>query len=115
MYSVGKAEEMIRNSEYEKAKKMMESTDQLCERYGAPPPVHGLALRILADAYEQSARTEGTSDTDKKQGIEMREKLFTKRFRFVRATFWRQRVTEVVGERFERQSRGFTRRARGVA
>ena len=70
MYSVGKAEELIRNNEFEKAKKMMESTDQLCGRYGAPPPVHGLALRILADAYEQSARTEGTSDTDKKRGIE---------------------------------------------
>ena len=78
MYSVGKAEEMIRNSEYEKAKKMMESTDQLCERYGAPPPVHGLALRILADAYEQSARTEGTSDTDKKQGIECAKKCLRK-------------------------------------
>jgi len=78
MYSVGKAEELIRNNEFEKAKKMMESTDQLCGRYGAPPPVHGLALRILADAYEQSARTEGTSDTDKKQGIEDAKKCLQK-------------------------------------
>ena len=78
MYSVGKAEESIRNSEFEKAKKMMESTDQLCVRYGAPPPVHGLALRILADAYEQCVRMEGTSDADRKRGIEDAKKCLRK-------------------------------------
>ena len=77
MYSVGKAEESIRNSEFEKAKKMMESTDQLCVRYGAPPPVHGLALRILADAYEH-VRMEGTSDADRKRGIRRCEKCLRK-------------------------------------
>ena len=47
MYSVGKAEEMIRNSEYEKAKKMMESTAQLCERYGAPVSYTHLKLPTI--------------------------------------------------------------------
>jgi tetratricopeptide (TPR) repeat protein len=78
MYSVGKAEEAIREREYAKAKKMMESTDALCSRYGAPPPVHGLALRILADACEQGARSEGTSEEEKIKGINEAKKCLRK-------------------------------------
>lgn len=35
--------------------KMMKSTDALCSRVVAPPTVHGIALRVLADAYMEKA------------------------------------------------------------
>jgi hypothetical protein len=30
---------------------MMHSTDALCSKVVAPPTIHGLAMRVLSDAY----------------------------------------------------------------
>lgn len=55
MRSVENARTALDDGKADAAIKMMKSTDALCSRVVAPPPVHGLALRILADAYLQKA------------------------------------------------------------
>ena len=67
MRSVENARVALDDGRVDVAVKMMKSTDALCSRVVAPPTVHGLALRILADAYLQKAveenAGEGTSGT----------------------------------------------------
>ena len=61
MYSVGKAEESIRNSEFEKAKKMMESTDQLCVRYESTATGARISAENISGRVRACAGMEGTS------------------------------------------------------
>jgi len=58
MRSVENARVALDDGHADKAIKMMTSTDALCSRVVAPPTVHGLALRVLADAYLYKAATE---------------------------------------------------------
>ena len=55
MRSVENARVHVDDGELDRAIKMMSSTDALCSRVAAPPTVHGLALRVLADAYVRKA------------------------------------------------------------
>ena len=64
MRSVENARVALDDGHVDKAIKMMTSTDALCSRVVAPPTVHGLALRVLADAYLYKARAgEGEATT----------------------------------------------------
>ena len=56
----------VDDGELDRAIKMMSSTDALCSRVAAPPTVHGLALRVLADAYVRKA--ERASERGEKGG-----------------------------------------------
>lgn len=58
MRSVENARVHVDDGELDRAIKMMSSTDALCSRVAAPPTVHGLALRVLADAYVRKAERE---------------------------------------------------------
>ena len=60
MRSVENARTALDDGKVDTAIKMMKSTDALCSRVVAPPTVHGIALRVLADAYMEKAagRTE---------------------------------------------------------
>ena len=51
MRSVENARSALDDGDFERAIKMMNSTDQLCSKVVAPPTVHGLAMRVLSDAY----------------------------------------------------------------
>ena len=60
MRSEENARTALDDGKVDTAIKMMKSTDALCSRVVAPPTVHGIALRVLADAYMEKAagRTE---------------------------------------------------------
>ena len=66
MRSVENARVHVDDGELDRAIKMMSSTDALCSRVAAPPTVHGLALRVLADAYVRKA--ERASERGEKGG-----------------------------------------------
>jgi tetratricopeptide (TPR) repeat protein len=51
MRSVENARVALEDGDADKAIKMMTSTDALCSRVVAPPTVHGLAMRVISDAY----------------------------------------------------------------
>jgi len=69
MRSVENARVALDDGHVDKAIKMMTSTDALCSRVVAPPTVHGLALRVLADAYLYKAHAgEGEATTMNAEG-----------------------------------------------
>lgn len=49
--SVENARTALEGGDCDKAIKMMLSTDKLCSKVVAPPTIHGLAMRVLSDAY----------------------------------------------------------------
>ena len=51
MRSVENARGALDDGDFDKAIKMMNSTDALCAKVVAPPTIHGLAMRVLSDAY----------------------------------------------------------------
>ncbi|EEH51812.1 uncharacterized protein MICPUCDRAFT_49762 [Micromonas pusilla CCMP1545] len=51
MRSVENATTALRDGDADRAIKMMLSTDELCHKVIAPPTIHGLAMRVLSDAY----------------------------------------------------------------
>ena len=51
MRSVENARVALEDGDIEKAIKMMISTDKLCSKVVAPPTIHGLAMRVISDAY----------------------------------------------------------------
>ena len=51
MRSVENARVALEDGDADKAIKMMISADQLCARVVAPPTIHGLAMRVISDAY----------------------------------------------------------------
>ena len=51
MRSVENARVALEDGDPDKAIKMMISADQLCARVVAPPTIHGLAMRVISDAY----------------------------------------------------------------
>jgi len=63
MRSVENARVHLEDGKVDTAIKMMKSTDALCSRVVAPPTVHGLALRVLADAYLEKAAGRGSKET----------------------------------------------------
>ena len=68
MRSVENARTALDDGKTDAAIKMMKSTDALCSRVVAPPTVHGLALRILADAYVQKATERSANDDGGENG-----------------------------------------------
>ena len=58
MRSVENARSALDDGDFERAIKMMNSTDQLCSKVVAPPTVHGLAMRVLSDAYVKKGELE---------------------------------------------------------
>jgi len=62
MRSVENARVALEDGKVDNAIKMMKSTDALCSRVVAPPTIHGLALRVLADAYVQKAAGRGEGE-----------------------------------------------------
>mmetsp|Transcript_5432 Transcript_5432/g.7342 ORF Transcript_5432/g.7342 Transcript_5432/m.7342 type:complete len:266 (+) Transcript_5432:116-913(+) len=50
MKSIESGKMLTDRGEYEQALRILRSVDEICKREGAPPPVHGLALRVLSDA-----------------------------------------------------------------
>jgi len=69
MRSVENARVHMEDGELDRAIKMMSSTDALCSRVAAPPTVHGLALRVLADAYVRKAELESESGGKSGEGV----------------------------------------------
>jgi len=57
MRSVENARTALEDGDADKAIKMMLSTDKLCCKVVAPPTVHGIALRVLSDAYLKKGDT----------------------------------------------------------
>ena len=51
MRSVENATTALRDGDADRAIKMMLSADELCHKVIAPPTIHGLAMRVLSDAY----------------------------------------------------------------
>ena len=51
MRSMENARVALEDGDADKAIKMMISADQLCARVVAPPTIHGLAMRVISDAY----------------------------------------------------------------
>lgn len=51
--SLSKARNAMQRGDKEEAAKIFRSTDQLCDRTDAPPPVHGLVIRMFADLLRQ--------------------------------------------------------------
>ena len=51
MRSVENARTALEDGDPDKAIKMMVSTDKLCSKVVAPPTIHGLAMRVISDAY----------------------------------------------------------------
>jgi len=60
--SMAKANNAIQRGDKDEAVKLLRSTDQLCDRLDAPPPVHALVTRMLGDLLRKQATSESYAE-----------------------------------------------------